>query len=213
MTMRVPKPRRGALSVPKILIHGAASVYVAESLRVKEVVVLSFEDFAADRYARMLRLSYVLCGNTRDAEDVTHDAMIRIRRHWSRVSRSTNPSAYANRVLINLFLSNRKRRVVGPVTSLDGDGIEHEVVDPISLLDDVDAVRAAICQLPARQRTAIVLRYYEQLDTDEISDAMGISQSSVRSAVSRGMDQLFRLLRSNEAPGSGRTEERNHGRR
>jgi RNA polymerase sigma factor (sigma-70 family) len=58
-----------------------------------------------------------------------------------------------------------------------------------------DAVRAALMQLPVRQRTAVVLRYFEQWNTAEIGAATAISESSVRSAISRGVEQLRENLR------------------
>jgi RNA polymerase sigma factor (sigma-70 family) len=52
----------------------------------------------------------------------------------------------------------------------------------------------ALRRLPARQREALVLRYYLDLSHEEIATAMGIAPSSVRSAIHRGLTSLGRML-------------------
>ena len=56
------------------------------------------------------------------------------------------------------------------------------------------AVVAALRELPARQREAIVLRYYADLSEAEIAAAMGISRGAVKSHTARGMTALRAAL-------------------
>jgi RNA polymerase sigma factor (sigma-70 family) len=56
------------------------------------------------------------------------------------------------------------------------------------------AVVAALRGLPARQREALVLRYYADLPEAEIASAMGISQGAVKSHVFRAMSALRGVL-------------------
>jgi RNA polymerase sigma factor (sigma-70 family) len=55
-------------------------------------------------------------------------------------------------------------------------------------------VRAALATLPERQRTALVLRYYEDLGVDRTAEVMGISPSAVKKLTARGVEQLRHLL-------------------
>jgi RNA polymerase sigma factor (sigma-70 family) len=56
------------------------------------------------------------------------------------------------------------------------------------------AVLAAMRRLPTRQREALVLRFYLDLDEEEIARSMRISQGTVKSTTSRGLAALGRLL-------------------
>jgi RNA polymerase sigma factor (sigma-70 family) len=60
-------------------------------------------------------------------------------------------------------------------------------------------VLAALHTLPARQREALVLRYYLELGDAEIAASMGIREGSVRSAVHRGLATLERRMREEAA--------------
>jgi RNA polymerase sigma factor (sigma-70 family) len=53
-----------------------------------------------------------------------------------------------------------------------------------------DELRAAPSALPARQRAAVVLRYYADLSEHQTGDALGCSAAAVRSMVARAMDSL-----------------------
>jgi RNA polymerase sigma factor (sigma-70 family) len=56
------------------------------------------------------------------------------------------------------------------------------------------AVIDALSRLPARQREALVLRYYADLSEAEIANAMGISRGAVKSHTARGMTALRNVL-------------------
>ena len=56
--------------------------------------------------------------------------------------------------------------------------------------DDHDRIWAACRRLPEAQRTAVVLRFYEQLEYAEIAELTGVREGSVRSRVSRGLAVL-----------------------
>jgi RNA polymerase sigma factor (sigma-70 family) len=55
-------------------------------------------------------------------------------------------------------------------------------------------VLAALRRLPPRQREVLVLRFYLDVPESEIARSMGISQGKVKSATSRGLAALGRLL-------------------
>jgi RNA polymerase sigma factor (sigma-70 family) len=61
-------------------------------------------------------------------------------------------------------------------------------------LADADEMFAALRRLPERQRTAVVLRYYQDLSEAETAAAMGCSLGTVKSSVSRGLARLRSLM-------------------
>jgi RNA polymerase sigma factor (sigma-70 family) len=59
-------------------------------------------------------------------------------------------------------------------------------------------VMAALRALPARQREALVLRYYLDLTEDQAAQAMNVSRGTVKSATSRGRAALARILKEDQ---------------
>jgi RNA polymerase sigma-70 factor (sigma-E family) len=155
--------------------------------------VPEFEAFVEANGVRLLRLAFLLTGEQHDAEDLAQDALTRIQSRWIRVSSADDPVAYARRILINHYLNGKRRRVV--TVALREDPTSSQAPDPAEFVGNKDLLRRALSRLPVRQRTVLVLRYYEDATTPEISSIMGISESSVRSALSRGLENLRGWIR------------------
>ncbi len=154
-----------------------------------------FDSWVAARGPALLRLAYTLTGNRSDAEDVVQDALARALLRWDRISRTENVDAYVRRMVVNAHTSwwRKWRRRESPVA----DVVLPEVVggaDGGVLPDERAAIWLACGRLPEAQRTAIVLRYYEQLEYTEIAALTGVREGSVRSRVSRGLEALRRDL-------------------
>ncbi|MBI4901781.1 MAG: SigE family RNA polymerase sigma factor [Actinobacteria bacterium] len=148
------------------------------------VEVPDFDSWVAARGPALLRLAYVLTGNGADAEDVVQDALSRALPRWSRISTVDDPDAYVRRMVVNAHVSRwrkRRRREV-PVE------VVHDRPVPAGVgAEDRDRLWRACRALPPDQRTAVVLRFYEDLDYAEIAALTGVREGSVRSRVSRGI--------------------------
>lgn len=157
--------------------------------------VIDFDSWVTARGPGLLRLAYVLTGNKADAEDVVQDALSRALPRWSRISSVQDPDAYVRRMVVNAHTSwwRKFRRREHPVAELVPAG---EVSGPGGgLLPDERQRLWLACQaLPEVQRTAVVLRYYEQLEYAEIAALTGVREGSVRSRVSRGLAALRAAL-------------------
>src|SRR3954454_2913377 len=147
-----------------------------------------FDGWVAARGPALLKLAYTLTGNAADAEDVVQEALARALPRWERISRVDNLDAYVRRMVVNAHTSwwRRFRRREAPV-----EQVRDSAVTPAGLPSDERASLWQACErLPEAQRTAIVLRYYEQLDYAEIAELTGVREGSVRSRVSRGVAVL-----------------------
>jgi RNA polymerase sigma-70 factor (sigma-E family) len=147
-----------------------------------------FDGWVAVRGPALLRLAYTLTGNTADAEDVVQEALARALPRWGRISKVGDVDAYVRRMVVNAHTSwwRKFRRRESPVaeprdSSVDGPG---------EGFDDRRRLWLACQALPESQRTAIVLRYYEQLEYAEIAELTGLREGSVRARVSRGLAAL-----------------------
>ncbi|CAN5699738.1 SigE family RNA polymerase sigma factor [soil metagenome] len=160
------------------------------------VVAPAFDEWVTARGPALLRLAYTLTGSPTDAEDVVQDALSRALPRWERISAMADVDAYVRRMVVNAHTSRwrRWRRRESPVeTVFDVD--TPEVVDASRVEhDERRRIWAACHALPEVQRTAVVLRYYEQLDYAEIAALTGVREGSVRSRVSRGLATLRTTL-------------------
>ena len=156
---------------------------IAEAGRTR-VEVPDFDSWVAARGPALLRLAYVLTGNGTDAEDVVQDTLSRALPRWSRISTVDDPDAYVRRMVVNAHVSRwrKLRRREVPVE------VVHDRPVPAGVgAEDRDRLWRACRALPPDQRTAVVLRFYEDLDYAEIAALTGVREGSVRSRVSRGI--------------------------
>ncbi|MFF5212957.1 SigE family RNA polymerase sigma factor [Streptosporangium sp. NPDC000396] len=153
-----------------------------------------FDDFVAKQADALLRYGYVLTGNPHDAADLVQEALVRLRGAWPRVRRKDNPHSYARTTMTRLHISvwrrRRREHLAGELPERAGYTFFPS--------DEEQGLWQELTALPRKQRTVLVLRYYEQLTDAEIAEVLGISLGTVRSQASRGLDKL----RSSLSPSS-----------
>lgn len=151
-----------------------------------------FDGWVALRGPALLRLAYTLTGNAADAEDVVQEALARALPRWSRITQADDVDAYVRRMVVNAHTSwwRRWKRRESPVAELRDSAVD----GPGEAFDDHRRLWLACQALPEVQRTAVVLRYYEQLEYAEIADLTGVREGSVRARVSRGIAALREVM-------------------
>ena len=138
---------------------------------------------------RLLRLAYQLTHDRSAAEDVVQEALVSIYRAWRRSMPDVeHVEAYARRSVVNAFLQRRRLRssseVVTDMLPEDaGPSFDASVVDR-------DELWRALGDLPPRQRTVLVLRYYEDLPDADIAAVIGAKEATVRSLAMRALAAL-----------------------
>jgi len=158
----------------------------------------SFGDFVAAALPGLLRFGHVLTGDPRKAEDLVQEALARTLRRW-RTVRHDNAVAYVRRVMVNTHI-NRWRRWEARVQL--GEVPESCADDPaLRRSEDWDLLRRALSRLPVRQRTVLVLRYFEDLPEAEIAQLMGCQPGTVKSQAARALAALRPLLQPEMVPG------------
>ncbi len=126
-----------------------------------------FVAFFDARAAALRRTAYGLVGDWGRAEELTQTTFERLWRHWDRVTRGS-PEAYARRILLNLYLDERKWRAEQPTETVPDVGIVGD--DPGLRVD----IGAALAQLPPQMRAVVVLRF---LDDRSVADTGSPSAS------------------------------------
>jgi RNA polymerase sigma-70 factor (sigma-E family) len=147
-----------------------------------------------DHYLELVRLAALMVGDLATAEDVVQDAFERLHRSWRRLRDPASGLAYARSSVLNGCRSVQRRSAVARRYAPRLAGAAEHHPDAAAVLADEGEVAAALRLLPRRQREVLVLRYYVGLEPAEIAATLRISGSSVRAAMSRGLDRLARIV-------------------
>lgn len=152
-----------------------------------------FQSFMIGRWPRLMRTAFLLTGEQHAAEDLVQSTLEKAFVAWRRVGSADDPEAYVRRVMINLHARRHRRRLKELLAPRDDSGLVREIADTgdrIAQADDRRALLTALAQLPARQREAVVLRYWEDLTETQAAEAMGCSVGTVKSNAAKGIAKL-----------------------
>ena len=156
-------------------------------MRVEDVTD-TFDEFARRELPGLLRLAGVLAGDRGIAEDVVQEVLLRVSRRWDGIASTDVPVAYVRRMVVNEYVSWRRKwgRIVPRAEIVD----ERREPDHADRHADRDDLNRRLDGLPPRQRTVLVLRYYEGLSDEAVAELLGCSTGTVRSHASRALATL-----------------------
>jgi RNA polymerase sigma-70 factor (sigma-E family) len=142
----------------------------------------------------LVRLAVIMLGDQAAAEDVVQDAFLGLYRRWERLAADSHPLAYVRTSVLNgcrsALRSQSRRGLIAALGQPPAESAEARAM----VSEEHRAVVAAIRRLPARQREALLLRYYVDMSEDEIARTMGVSRGTVKSATSRALGAIARIL-------------------
>ncbi|WP_375503329.1 SigE family RNA polymerase sigma factor [uncultured Jatrophihabitans sp.] len=147
------------------------------------------DEFAAQHGVALTRFAYLLCGNRATADDLVQETYLKLHQRFGDRLDVAAPLAYARRTLVNLHISQRRRRAAGEVTLADlpdapaTDAVDHGAQDEMWRM---------LAGLNERQRAVLVLRHYLDLSDREIASVLGCREGTVRSLASRAVAELRR---------------------
>lgn len=150
-----------------------------------------FAAYFAARADAMRGTAYLLCGDWHRAEDLVQTAFVRLYRVWNRMSRRDRLDAYTRRIVVRAFIDETRRGFFHRERVTDQPA---DLAVPQSGPEDRMVLMAALARVPARQRAALVLRFWEDLSLEETAAALGCSVGTVKSQTSRGLSALRALL-------------------
>ena len=149
-----------------------------------------FTELYTMHYRKLVRSAWLLLRDVPTAEEVVQDAFVSMHDTRRRLGDADNALAYVRQAVVNRSRSVLRHQMVIDrhleKAPPDMPSAEHGAL--VSL--ERAAVIAALQRLTARQREAIVLRYYADLSEAEIATVMGISRGAVKSHTARGMAAL-----------------------
>jgi RNA polymerase sigma-70 factor (sigma-E family) len=142
-----------------------------------------------------VRLAFLLTSDRELSRDIAQDAFVKVAGRFRHLRYPDAFDAYLRRTVVNLCTSHFRR------ARLEREFLEREAAAPRRAaeppeLGSRDELLRALQRLPIRQRTAIVLRYYEDLPEEKVATAMRCSVPAARSLVARGMETLRSNVRT-----------------
>lgn len=153
-----------------------------------------FQQFAEAFLPTLLKGAYLLMHDIDLAEDAVQGTLLRVFKQWP-VARAS-PEAYSRVTLVNVCRDHWRRVRSRPAEVLSDD-FEAGALHPPGFADawaDRKMLDQALASLGSPQREVLVLRFFLKLSVSETAEALGIPEGTVKSATSRGLQQLRGLL-------------------
>jgi RNA polymerase sigma-70 factor (sigma-E family) len=135
------------------------------------------------------RLAYLLTGDRTLAEDLVQDAFVRLAGRFADLRDPGAFPAYLRRMVVNLARMHFRRRRVER-RFLDRERSQRIDGGSVPDVEGYEAMKAALLALPVRQRSAIVLRFYEDLPERQIAEILRCRPGTVKSLLHRGLATL-----------------------
>ena len=142
---------------------------------------MRFEEFAGTRLPSLLRYATVLTADPVQAQDIVQDVLVKACTRWRRIEATDRPDDYVRKMVLNEFLSWRRRwqvRSIRPAPDDVLDAGQPPGPDHAAEIAERDDVWRRLAELPPRRRAVVVLRFYGDLDDDQIAEQLGIRPAS-----------------------------------
>lgn len=161
------------------------------------------EDFVAyvtGRLPALRRVATQLAGDAHRGDDLVQQAITRLFTHWPRAPRTENLDAYVYKILVRVFLDERRLRWASVRLRAAPADLEPAAgsVHPTTGIEDRMLLREALATLPPKQRAIVVLRFLADRSVDEVAEVLDIAPGTVKSQTHDGLAALRRLLANDD---------------
>src|SRR5271156_2483348 len=189
---------------------GAESYTDAEvMLRVKAGDQSAF-DFLVQKYRRpLVSFMYRMARNTTVAEDLAQEVFLRVYRSRQTYEASAKFTTWLYRIATNLAVNHaRDTRHERPEVTVSLDEPDEETGSTMDLADSkitaeeslvrrerTLAIRAKVEALPERQKLAVIMHKYQQMDYKQIAEVLKLSESATKSLLFRAYQTLREQLK------------------
>jgi RNA polymerase sigma-70 factor (ECF subfamily) len=174
--------------------------------------VSAFNEIVTRWEGRLYNFVYRYIGDAEEAKDITQESFVRAYSHLDGFRGQSKFSSWLYQIALNLCRSKLRRNQAHPTVSID----DREEGNPLWALPDeratpaeyaleqerAVAVREALAQLPEAQRTVIILKEYNGLKFREIAEILDTPESTVKSRLYHGLENLAQALGHLQAGGN-----------
>lgn len=135
------------------------------------------------------KLAYLLTGDRDLAEDLVHEAFVRVGSRLRSLRDAAAFPAYLKRTIVNLARMHYRHSQVERAF-VSRQSIVPQQADAQTSIEERTALRSVLLALPLRQRAAVVLRYYGDLSEAQVADILDCPIGTVKTLVRRGLQSL-----------------------
>ena len=193
MTVRLPATDPSSTPTPRVEAPTPVPLHEAVSAR-------TLDELVRTHLPGLVRYATVLVGDQHTAADLVQEVLLRAHQRWRRIALTDRPDLYLRRMVTNEHLSWRRRWHVRMIQPTGDEVLARHAGAAGDLAEghaEKDAMWQRLAGLPPRQRTVLVLRYYEGLSDVETAAVLGTSAATVRSHASRALATLRRTEPTN----------------
>lgn len=148
-----------------------------------------FTSFVSAHSGTLRRTAQLLTGHRQAAEDLLQDALAKTWLAWPKID-PVAAWAYTRKIMVNLATDRWRRRRYETVTVDIDDRTPSTSDGGFAAADDRAFIVRQLAQLTARERAAVVLRYYHDLPESDVARVLGCSVGTVKSTCSRALARL-----------------------
>lgn len=165
----------------------------------------AFASVVEESSARLLRFARSMLGSLEEAEDAVQETFLRLHERAAEWRPEARIGTWLHRVCYNNCIDRlRRRRPEADPAVLAAIEDERPLAEASMVAAEAAAgVRAAIENLPERQRSALLLFHFQDLTQREAADIMAVSEDAFESLLSRARRQLRRALSEPPVPAKG----------
>jgi len=163
----------------------------------------AFVRLADDHLDASYRLARAILRDPGEAEDATHDAMLQAWRKWSTLRDQSLFAPWFDRILVNTCRNRLKRATRWQTSDISGE-VAIASGDAYRQADDRDLLERAVATLRPDHQIVVALRFYRDLQVEQIAIHLGIPAGTVRSRLHYALKQLHRLIDPADAKGTPR---------
>lgn len=152
-------------------------------------------DLLYDKYKNMaLRTAYLITGSLPDSEDVVQDTFVKVFLHCKELKNDSGFKAWMMQILVRTAYKAGKKKgrelpddeVVGKADTRS----ERSSLEQVLVKEEAQMLSKAIHRLPIKQRTVIILFYYQEYSVSEIAQMLGCREGTVKSRLHGARERL-----------------------
>lgn len=174
-------------------------------LRVRDDDSQAFADLVELYHHRLVTVMHHLVGSNEEAEDLAQEVFLRVyrgrKKYHPKAKFSTWLYTIANNLALNILRTRQRRPTIplnvrdsGPLGPRPAEQLVHDKADQpperVQKQELTAVVQQALDTLNERQRIAVVLNKFEDMNYAEIAEVMGLTTKAVKSLLSRARDNL-----------------------
>lgn len=143
-----------------------------------------------ERGGALAGYAFILTGDHHAADDLLQDALVRAFRRGRGDMPLDAAHAYVKRAMQTALIDGHRRASARP--KRDHRDADRSSSDPTTASDTRNALHEAVLSLPPRERTCVVMRYFDGLNASQIANELGLASGTVRRYLADAVTTLSR---------------------